>query len=171
MDPASVILGLVTAQRVGELLLSARNARRLIADGAVEAAPGHYPVMVVLHAAWLVGLWIEARGWPDAVLFTAYLGVQVLRVWVLASLGTRWTTRIIVQPGWSLVNKGPYRYLAHPNYLVVVLEIALLPLMFGLIWYAAVFSILNAALLAVRIHAENEALGRSTSLAHRSEVR
>ena len=154
-----LILGLVTAQRLGELVLAQRNTRRLVALGGVERGAGHYPVMVGLHAAWLVGLWLLGWNRPVNLAWLAvYLGLQVLRVWVLASLGPRWTTRIIVVPGETLVRKGPYRFMAHPNYAVVAGEIAVLPLAFGLAAYAAVFSLLNASLLWVRIRTEAAAL-------------
>lgn len=161
LTDAVPILTLVTLQRLGELWLAARNGARLRARGAIEIGQGHYPWMVVLHAAWLAGLWIFAWECPaDWWLIGAYAVVQVARAWVMASLGERWTTRIIVLPGAPLVRTGPYRYLRHPNYLVVAIEIALLPLAFGLIGFAIAFSIANAALLAWRIHVENQALAR-----------
>jgi len=157
---AAIILAFVTLQRLGELVLARRNTQRLLAAGAVERAPEHYPYMVALHATWLAGLWALAPGRPvNLWLLAAYVALQVLRVWVLATLGPRWTTRIIVLPGTPLVRQGPYRFLSHPNYLVVVGEIALLPLMFGLVWYAVLFSALNALVLTLRIRAENAALG------------
>jgi methyltransferase len=159
LPEAKIILTFVTIQRIAELFLSARNTERLRARGAVEFAPGHYPVMVALHAAWLTGLWIWARDLPaNGVLITIYAALQLLRVWVIASLGDRWTTRIIVLPHVPLVRTGPYRFLNHPNYFVVVAEIALLPLVFGLWEYAIVFSLANALLLLWRIRAEDRAL-------------
>ena len=160
---AILILGFVTLQRLGELVLSNRNTARLLSDGAREVGRAHYPYMVALHALWLAGLWWLAPGRPvNLVLLAVYVVLQVLRVWVLASLGRRWTTRIIVLPQAPLVQRGPYRFLSHPNYVVVVAEIAVLPLMFGLVWYAVAFSVLNAIVLYVRIHAENAALGIGT---------
>jgi len=156
---APLVLGLVTVQRLAELLLSARNEKRLRAAGAYEVGQGHYPVMVALHAAWLGGLWFLAPGQPPNWSIVAlYALLQGARYWVIASLGERWTTRVIVLPGAPLVQRGPYRFLRHPNYWVVALEIALLPLAFGLVAYAVVFSALNAALLAWRIHVEDAAL-------------
>jgi methyltransferase len=159
---AAAILGLVTLQRLGELVLSRRNTQRLLAQGAREAGAGHYPLIVVLHAAWLAGLWylVLFRGdgsvaWGWLVLF---VGLQGLRVWVIATLGPRWTTRIIVLPGAPLVVTGPYRFVSHPNYMIVAAEILVLPLVFGLLWYAVVFSMLNAMVLWVRIRAEEAAL-------------
>ncbi|WP_428028834.1 isoprenylcysteine carboxyl methyltransferase family protein [Ancylobacter sp.] len=155
-----LILGLVTAQRLGELALSNRNTARLLARGAREAAPGHYRYMVMLHALWLAGLWWLAPGRPvNPWLLAVYVLLQGLRVWVLAALGGRWTTRIIVLPRAPLVRRGPYRFLTHPNYVVVAGEIAVLPLMFGLDGYAVAFSLLNALVLYIRIRAENAALG------------
>jgi len=154
-----LVLAFVTVQRLGELLLARRNTRRLLAQGAVEVGAAHYPLIVGLHAAWLIGLWLFA--W-DAPVSLPWLGgfvlLQLLRVWVIASLGARWTTRIIILPGASLVRRGPYRFVSHPNYLVVAAEIAVLPLAFGLGAFALVFSMLNAVVLWVRIRAENAAL-------------
>ena len=159
-----LVLGFVTLQRLGELVLARRNTARLLSAGAVEIAPGHYPAMVAMHTAWLAGLWYFALtlhlASPDLVLLAIFFVLQGLRVWVLATLGPRWTTRIIVVPGEQLVAQGPYRFLSHPNYCVVIGEILVLPLAFGLVWYGVVFSILNLAILWVRIRAENKALGR-----------
>jgi len=159
VTPATAILALVTLQRVAELWLARRNTARLLAAGAREASPGHYPLVVALHAAWLAGLWLLARDTvPHLGWLAVYLLLQALRAWVLASLGRRWTTRIIVLPGAPPVRTGPYRWLAHPNYAVVAGEILVLPLVFGLAAYAVAFSALNALALAVRIRAENRAL-------------
>ena len=156
------VLGLVTCQRVAELVIARRHTRALIARGAHEVGERHYPVVVGLHALWLAGLWVLAWDRPIHVVWLAvFMILQGLRLWVLATLGERWTTRIIVLPGAPLITKGPYRFASHPNYLVVVGEIAALPLTFGLMWYALIFSALNAAVLAVRIPAETQALRRT----------
>jgi methyltransferase len=156
-----IILALVTAQRLGELWLSKRNTARLLANGAREHAPGHYPLIVALHAAWLLALWLLALPRPvDGFWLALLVLIQLARIWVLASIGPRWTTRIIVPAGEPLVRRGPYRWINHPNYLVVIAEIAVLPLVFGLWQLALIFSLLNAAILTVRIRAENRALGR-----------
>jgi len=130
--------------------------------GAREHAPEHYPLIVALHAAWLASLWWLA---PTRAVHLPWLAIFALielgRVWVLTSLGERWTTRIIVLPQAPLVRRGPYRFTDHPNYAVVVAEILVLPLVFGLWQVALIFSLLNAAMLAVRIRAENRALGRT----------
>jgi len=164
MTLAFAVLAFVTLQRLGELIIARRNTARLLSQGAVEVAPGHYPLLVGLHTAWLLGLWyfVVARSLasPDPILITVFFALQGLRVWVLMTLGSRWTTRIIVLPGERLVDRGPYRWLSHPNYCVVAGEILVLPLAFGLVWYGVVFSVLNLALLWVRIGAENKALGR-----------
>ena len=157
--PAYLVLALVTAQRLGELWLAERNTRRLLARGAHEVGRGHYPFMVAVHAGWLIVLWLLGPGPPlHIVPLVIYLLLQAGRVWVIATLGERWTTRIIVLPGEPLVRRGPYRWLAHPNYLIVVAEIAVLPLVFGLPVVAAFFSALNAIVLWVRIREENQAL-------------
>ena len=163
MTLSIVILALVTLQRLGELVLAQRNTGRLLARGAVEVGACHYPLIVGLHGAWLAGLW--AFGWDQPVSLAwlaLFIVLQLLRVWVIATLGERWTTRIVVLPGASLVRRGPYRFLDHPNYAVVVAEIAVLPLAFGLSTFAIVFSILNAAVLWIRIRAESRALATST---------
>jgi len=156
-----LILALVTLQRVGELWLSNRNSARLLARGAREHAPAHYPLIVALHAAWLATLWLLALPRPiDGFWLAMFVLIELARIWVLASLGPRWTTRIIVLPNAPLVRRGPYRWVNHPNYLVVIAEIAALPLVFGLWQVALIFSFLNAAMLTVRIRQENRALGR-----------
>jgi methyltransferase len=166
MLPLSVlVLALVTAERLGELLLARRNTRRLLAQGAIEKSPEHYPLIVALHAAWLGGLWIFAWDRPlNLAWLAAFIALQGLRLWVLATLGARWTTRIIVVPGEKLVRKGPYRLMSHPNYAVVIGEIAVLPFAYGLPWYALIFSLLNGLVLTIRIRAENSALARCDDL-------
>jgi methyltransferase len=156
---ALAVLAFVTAERLAELFLARRNTARLLGRGAKEIAPAHYPLIVVLHAAWLGGLWLLAWNRPVHWAWLALFAVlQILRLWVLATLRERWTTRIVILPGAPLVKTGPYRFLNHPNYAVVVGEIAVLPLVFGLPWYALAFSILNGLVLAVRVRAENAAL-------------
>jgi methyltransferase len=156
---AVVILALVTLQRLGELVLARANTAQLLARGGHEVGAGHYPLIVGLHAAWLIGLWLLAPG-RDVLWgwIAAFVVLQLLRVWVIATLGRRWTTRIIVVPGETLVARGPFRLIPHPNYAVVAGELAVLPLAFGLGWYALLFTALNAAVLAVRIRAEDGAL-------------
>ena len=156
---AAAILGLVTLQRLAELVLAGRNTGRLLARGAIEHGSGHYPLIVALHIAWLAALWWWAPGQPVSLpLLGLFLVLQLGRIWVIATLGERWTTRIIVLPGEPLVTSGPYRFLRHPNYWIVALEIAVLPLVFALWQIALVFSLLNAAVLAIRVTAENKAL-------------
>jgi len=156
-----LILALVTLQRLGELWLSQRNTRRLLAKGAREHSPGHYPLIVAVHAGWLIALWLLALPRPvDGFWLAMFVLIELARIWVLASLGERWTTRIIVLPKTRLVRRGPYRFVDHPNYMVVVAEIAVLPLVFGLCKVALIFSLLNAAILTIRITAENAALRR-----------
>ena len=160
MSPLLLIVGLVAALRLGELAYSARNARSLKERGAVELGAGHYPLIVVLHAGWLLALFVFVS--TDAPVYWPWLGVflalQIMRIWTIVSLGQFWTTRIYTLPGKPLVRCGPYRFVAHPNYLVVAGEIAVLPLVFGAWRIALIFSILNAALLAWRIHIEERGL-------------
>lgn len=159
MMVAALALGYVVMARLAEMVLARRNTRRLIAAGAHEASPGHYPLLIALHVGWLAALAWWAPGqpvqWGWLALFAA---LQPLRIWVMATLGARWTARIVVVPGETLVNHGPYRWMRHPNYAVVVGELASLPLAFGLWRLALVVSSLNFAALAVRIRAEDAAL-------------
>jgi len=156
-----VILALVTLQRLGELWLSNRNTRRLLSQGAREYGAAHYPLIVAVHASWLIALWWLAPGRPiNGFWLGLFVLIELARIWVLAMLGPRWTTRIIVLPQAPLVRRGPYRFVNHPNYAVVVGEIAVLPLVFGLWKVALLFSLVNAAVLLIRIREENRALGR-----------
>lgn len=154
-----VILSLVTLQRLVELYIAHRNTRRLIERGGFEVGSGHYPLIVALHTIWLAGLWYLALNlavsWPW--IFT-YLVLEAARGWIIAALGSRWTTRIIVVPGETLVGEGPYKFFRHPNYMVVAGEIFILPMAFGIWWYAILFAVLNGALLYWRIMSEDEAL-------------
>ncbi|GHA26159.1 membrane protein [Devosia pacifica] len=162
MTGAVLLLLFVTLERLAELFLARRNTKRLLERGAVEHGSSHYPFIVLLHGAWLAGLWLLAWDHDVQLGWLAIFAVlQVMRVWVLLTLGPRWTTRIIVVPDETLVSKGPYRFLPHPNYVVVIGEIAVLPLALGLVWFALAFSVLNAIILFVRIRAEQKALGRS----------
>jgi methyltransferase len=168
VSAAEFILGLVTLQRAGELVLSHYNTRRLEARGAVEVAPRHYPLMVAVHTAWLISLWAFGHDRPLSIIaLLIYLVLQILRFWVMRTLGARWTTRIIVLSEQPLVSAGPYRYLSHPNYAVVIGEIAVLPLVLGLPWLAVIFTILNAVVLLIRIRAENRALAASREITAR----
>ena len=157
--PAVAILGFVTLQRLLEMRLADSHSRKLLAQGGVEHGREHYPFIVALHAAWLAALWWWAPGRPiNLPLLVLFAVLQIGRVWVIRSLGDRWTTRIIVKPGAPLVRRGPYRFVNHPNYLIVTAEIAVLPLVFGLWQIAVLFSALNAIVLTVRIRAETRAL-------------
>lgn len=162
MTLAVFILLLVTLQRLSELWIARRNTQWLLDRGGREAAPEHYPFIVALHAAWLIGLWFLAHGREvEHHWIGIFFILQALRIWILVTMGPRWTTRIIVLPEAPLVDKGPFRWVSHPNYCVVAAEILVLPLAFGLVWYALLFSILNAIILTIRIRAENEALAAS----------
>jgi methyltransferase len=160
MGPLALLI-FVTLQRLAELVHARRNTRRLLAEGAVEIGAGHYPLLVLLHAAWLAALWLwfvagAARFWWPAALL--YLLVELARLWVMASLGRHWTTRILVPRDTPLVRSGPYRFLRHPNYWVVAAEIGLLPLALGAWQLALAFSLLNAAILTWRIRIEETTL-------------
>lgn len=169
MTGAEIILAAVTLQRLAELVLAHRNTARLLSRGAQEIGAGHYPLIVAVHAAWLISLWVFGHAQPvNMPALAGYLLLQLLRGWVMATLGARWTTRILVLPGEVLVTRGPYRFLSHPNYAVVTGEIALLPLTLSLPWLALIFSALNAAVLTLRIRTENRALADATGRAARS---
>ena len=158
------ILSLVTLQRAVELYIAHRNTKRLLANGGIEMGSNHYPLIVALHTVWLLGLWylavyrVPAGQSVNVFWLLLFVGLQLARVWVIASLGGRWTTRIIILPGATLVRRGPYRFLSHPNYWVVAGELLVLPLVFGLAWYGLVFTLLNAAVMWIRIRAEAAAL-------------
>ncbi len=163
----TLLLAVILA-RLAELIYARRNTQRLLAEGAREFGAGHYPLIVLLHAAWLlsIALFVPAEASVVPALLALFLLVQILRIWVLTSLGRYWTTRIITLPGVPLVRRGPYRFVRHPNYLVVVLEIALLPLCFGAWEIALIFSLLNAAMLFWRIRIEDQALAGRREIAH-----
>jgi methyltransferase len=159
MTAATIILALVTLQRLSELIIAQRNTHALLAKGAIEHGAAHYPVMVLLHASWLFGLWWF--GWSASViwpLMIAYFALQAFRIWILATLRSRWSTRILTVPHETLVARGPYRFIRHPNYLLVLLEVPLLPLALGLNGFAVVYGLLNIAMLAWRIRVEERAL-------------
>jgi methyltransferase len=161
--PAAV-LGFTTLQRLSELVISRRNTYYLFAKGAHEAGAKQYSAIVLIHSLWLIGLWVMVWGqplvWPWLVVY--FMG-QAMRLWVMLTLKGRWTTKIIVLPGAPLVTTGPYRFLRHPNYLAVVVEVAALPLAFGLVGFAAAFSLLNAIMLVIRVRTEDKALANAMS--------
>jgi methyltransferase len=160
-----VVLGVICVERVAELIVSARHAAALLRDGGVESGLRHFPVMVALHAALLAGCvaepvvahraFLPGLGYPMLVVVVA---ANALRWWCIATLGDRWSARVIVLPGVPLVRSGPYRWFSHPNYVAVIAEGAALPLV-GSAWItSACFTIANAALLTVRIRCEVHAL-------------
>jgi methyltransferase len=164
----AILLTYLTVQRLVELRWAKQNEARLMASGGIEYGHAHLPLMILFHAAWMAGLWLLAYDRPVEPFFLAlFVVLQLARFWVLATLGRRWTIRIIVVPGEQLVARGPYRLLRHPNYAVVIGEIAVVPLALGLPAYALVFSVLNAGMLAIRITAENAALLRTSQIASR----
>ncbi len=158
MTGAALFLGFLIVQRLSELVIARRNTARLMAGGAREIAPGHYPLIVAMHTGWILCLVFFGYDQPVHLFWLAlFVLLQGLRIWILATLGGRWTTRIIITDT-PLVARGPYRWLRHPNYVLVVAEIAIAPLVLGLWWVAVVFSVLNAAVLTIRIRAEERAL-------------
>jgi methyltransferase len=167
VSAVAIVVALVALQRLAELLYAARNTRRLRERGAIEHGRHHYPLFVALHGAWLAAVLVAVPAsativWPALALFIL---LQLARLWIVATLGPFWTTRIITLPDAPLIRHGPYRFLRHPNYLVVIGEIALLPLAFGAWRIAIVFSLLNLALLAWRRRVEDAALAPRRGLA------
>ena len=159
MGEGAWLVAFLIAQRLIELCFARLNTRRLCGRGGIEFGAAHYPLIVILHATWIVGLLILGHDRAvDPFWLSVFVVLQIGRVWVIASLGRRWTTRVIVMPGAVPVARGPYRWLRHPNYLIVALEIAVVPMALGLPVVALVFSAANAALLVYRIRIENEAL-------------
>jgi methyltransferase len=153
-----LFLGFIIVQRLSELVIAKRNTARLLAKGAYEVGAAHYPVMVAMHSAWIACLLIFGYDETVALGWLAMFAVlQIFRVWILGSLGGRWTTRIIVLEE-PLVVRGPFKYFSHPNYMLVVAEIIVAPMVLGLVWVAVVFTVLNAAMLWVRIGVEHKAL-------------
>ena len=155
-----LLVGLIVIQRLIELAIARINTRRLLADGGEEIGAGHYPLIVGLHAAWFVSLLVFVPGdsFIDPFLLGVFVLLQLGRVWVLTSLGRYWTTRIITLPGAPLVKRGPFRFVRHPNYLIVEAEIIVVPLIVGAWELAIIFGIANAAVLAFRIRVEERAL-------------
>jgi len=155
----AVLLAYVTAQRLAELWWAKQNEERLLAAGGVEYGQSHLRLMKLLHAGWLAGMWVLAY---DHSVHPAYLALFVLlqigRFWVLFTLGRRWTIRVIAITGEKLVVSGPYRWLRHPNYAIVIGEFAVVPLALDMPLYALLFTLLNAILLSIRIPQENAAL-------------
>ena len=160
---AVLFLGYVIAERLIELPIAARNTRRLLAQGGVEHSPRHYPLIVAVHTLWILAMVVFGHDNPVSY---AWLGVyavlQVMRVYILGTLGRRWTTRIITVPGEAKVTKGPFALVPHPNYMLVIAEILVAPLVLGLWEVAAVFGALNAAVLTVRVSAEERAWAKTT---------
>lgn len=165
LSPLHLLVPLVAIQRVAELRIARRNDAWLRAQGAVEYGAEHYRLIVAVHVLWFAGLVVESiiRGGAVSRYWAAYLALfllgQLLRTWAIRTLGRRWTTRVLVIPGLRPITAGPYRYLRHPNYVAVVIELAALPLVFDAHVTAAAVSLLNAAVLAVRIRVESRALG------------
>jgi len=162
MMSAIYLLAFLTLQRFAELIIASKNTKALLQRGAYEVGSSHYPAMVALHGTWLATLWIF--GWNHAVatpFLAAFMLLQIARLWILGALGNRWTTRIIILPGAEPVSSGPYRFLRHPNYVIVALEIPCVSLAVGIAWHAILFGALNLATLWWRIRAEERAWAAS----------
>jgi len=155
---ACLFLAYVILERLIELPIATRNTKRLKAQGGVEHSPGHYPLIVAVHTGWILAMvWFGHDTYPFVFWLVVYAVLQILRVYILGTLGKRWTTRIIVLPNETKVTKGPFALVPHPNYLLVIAEIMVAPLVLGLWEVAAIFGALNAAVLVIRISAEERA--------------
>ena len=161
------VLALVATQRIVELIWARRHVQQLLARGGYEVGARHYPLFFALHIAWFVAIYAEANftGARLSALWTLWAGLAIaaqgLRYWAIVSLGEHWTTRVIVVPGMTLVTRGPFRWMRHPNYLAVTIEIACVPLIVDAWRTALVASVLNALLLAWRIRVETRALANA----------
>lgn len=164
-----VVVSIVIIQRLAEVLVAKRNEKKMLQKGAYEVGASHYPYMVAMHVSFFICLiaevWFFDRGLSPLfpIFLVLFLLVQGLRVWCLASLGTFWNTKIIILPNANVVTKGPYLFLKHPNYVIVCIEIATLPLMFQAYITAILFTLLNIAMLSVRIPIEEKALREATN--------
>ncbi len=162
----TAVMSFLIIQRLVELSISSRNVRAMLKEGGIEYGKEHYKYIVVMHSLFIISMLTEyllrdhyGKLNDISYLFLVFfIFLQAMRVWVITSLGKFWSTRIIRVPGSELVKKGPYKFLKHPNYLVVSLEIFCLPMIFGLYYTAAIFTILNALILYMRIKEENKAL-------------
>ena len=164
------ILVFVIIQRLVELFIAKRNEKSMLAKGAYEVGASHYKFMILLHVSFFISFILEVIYFktivtPNYILLFVFLILQLLRAWCLVSLGVFWNTKIIILPGSNVVVKGPYSYIRHPNYLVVCLEILVLPLMFQAYMTAISFTILNLIMLSVRIPIEEKALKEATNYA------
>jgi methyltransferase len=166
MSVLAIVLVIVALQRIAELIYAERNTRALRARGAVEIAAYQYPFIVAFHAAWFIALSFQMQKppAPNWWLLAVFVLLQLSRIWVLVTLGPYWTTRIITVPNEPLIKRGPYRFMSHPNYVIVALEIAVLPLAFGAWQLAIIATIVNTALLIWRISAENAVLNSRRGL-------
>ncbi|WP_342598670.1 isoprenylcysteine carboxylmethyltransferase family protein [Psychrobacillus sp. FSL H8-0483] len=164
-----IIISLVITQRLIEVFVAKRNEKSMLAQGAYEVGASHYPYMIALHVSFFVCLIAEVLIFDRGIsplfplFFLIFLLVQALRIWCLTSLGQFWNTKIIILPGANVVTKGPYLFIRHPNYVVVCIEIALLPIMFQAYLTAISFTLLNLAMLSVRIPLEEKALMEATN--------
>ena len=164
-----IVLSIIILQRIIELLIAKRNEKWMKSQGAFEAGASHYPYMVAMHVFFFIALIIEVLFFHRelSAIWTIWLGIflaaQILRVWCLASLGKFWNTKIIILPSAKVVRRGPYKWLRHPNYIIVATELLVLPLLFNAIFTAVVFSLLNIWMMTIRIPAEEKALKEATN--------
>jgi methyltransferase len=163
-----IFMGYLVTQRLVELWIARNNERWMKQRGAIEVGKEHYPLMILLHMSFFLGLFFEVQFFERGlstfwhILLLLFILTQFLRIWALTSLGRYWNTKIIILPNSLIVKKGPYKFIRHPNYIIVVIEILIIPLLFQAYWTALVFSVLNAWMLAIRIKVEERALIRET---------
>lgn len=163
-----IIISIVIIQRLIELFVAKRNEKWMLSQGAFEAGAAHYPVMVAMHITFFASLLIEVTVFdrplsPIWLLFLiVFILAQAFRVWCLYSLGKFWNTKIIILPGANVIQKGPYRFIRHPNYVVVAIELLVLPLLFSAYFTAVIFTLLNIGMLSIRIPVEEKALNEVT---------
>ncbi|WP_100010829.1 isoprenylcysteine carboxyl methyltransferase family protein [Lentibacillus sediminis] len=158
-----VLLGLIVLQRLVELVIAKRNEKWMKNQGGIERGSGHYLLFIILHVSFFLSLLVEMLlNSPEItfhyVLFALFLITQAARIWCIQTLGRFWNTKIIIAPNFSLVKEGPYKYMKHPNYVIVGVELFIIPLLFGAPVTAIIFPILHILLLTVRIPAEEQAL-------------
>ena len=164
-----IVITIVIAQRLVELIIANRNEKWMRSQGAFEAGAGHYPIMVSMHMAFFISLILEVLVIDRPLsplwipLLFLFLMAQIARFWCLTSLGKFWNTKIIILPGADVVKKGPYKFIRHPNYVIVATELLVLPLLFSAYFTAIVFSLLNLWMLSVRIPIEEKALKEATN--------
>jgi methyltransferase len=171
-----VLFVIIMLQRLVELVIARSNEKWMKDRGAIEKEVDHYKWFIILHTLFFISILVETllndnKTLPlNYTLLTIFILTQLVRIWCISSLGRYWNTRIIILPGVHLVSKGPYKYVKHPNYIIVGIELFVIPLLFGAIITAVIFPLLHILLLTVRIPAEEHALNIIRSNTNREEA-